>query len=81
VYPQIPDVEVKYDFSYALHLPASQVRAGGHVGGLQWHWRPTAGRRPLRLPASAPRRSALPVRRCLPVGVARGLLRAVLRGW
>ena len=26
VYPQQPDVEVKYDFNYDLHVPSSQVR-------------------------------------------------------
>ncbi len=31
VYPQMPDIEVKYDFSYNLHLPASQVRVTPRV--------------------------------------------------
>jgi hypothetical protein len=55
VYPQVPDVEVKYDFSYVLHLPASQVSLCGvkerrrnwflrtAQAALESHGRPTPG--------------------------------------
>jgi ABC-type glutathione transport system ATPase component len=35
VYPQVPDLEVKFDFSYGLTLPVSQARRWWHSVGIR----------------------------------------------
>ena len=60
VYPQQPDVEVKYDFSYDLHVPSSQVRRLSLKV-------PAGGRRAIGARNAAMRPWATP---CFAVGVA-----------